>query len=191
MSFYIYKYVENNEIIYIGQTVSIHRRIDEHRSSSDKLYNFQGEIYYFECNNKIEMDSYEYFLINKYHPKYNVLYNNDNLSLNIEEPIWIKYNSSSPKEKYSNRKNFNGLSTASEIDNLPFKLQYKIDIKQKLKEKGYNTTAIRNTGLFGQQFLKSLNHGYMQFSPITLKRLCIILNCQPGDLLEVIEDNSN
>ncbi len=183
MPFYIYKYVENNEIVYIGQTISLYRRINEHKQNSDKLYNFQGEIYYFECNNKTEMDSYEYFLINKYHPKYNTQYNNKELSLDIKEPTWIKYN----PQLRNNIEIPDGLLTASDIDNLPFKLQYKIDIKQKLKEKGYNTTTIRNAKVFGQAFLQSLNHDNMQFSAITLKRLCLILNCQPGDLLEIVE----
>ena len=43
--------------------------IKEHKK--DKLKNFNGDIYYFTCSNKINMDMLEYVLINKYHPKFN------------------------------------------------------------------------------------------------------------------------
>lgn len=46
MSFYIYKYVKNNIIEYIGQTTNLEKRIQQH--TKDKLKNFNGEIYYFE-----------------------------------------------------------------------------------------------------------------------------------------------
>ena len=63
-NFYIYKYVDNkNNIIYIGKTNNIDRRIKEHKK--DKLKNFNGDIYYFTCSNKINMDMLEYVLINK------------------------------------------------------------------------------------------------------------------------------
>ena len=51
-NFYIYKYVDNkNNIIYIGKTNNIERRIKEHKK--DKLKNFNGDIYYFTCSSKI------------------------------------------------------------------------------------------------------------------------------------------
>lgn len=90
MSYYIYKYVNNdNTIEYIGQTTDLDRRIKDH--TKDKLKNFHGQIYYFECQNKTAMDSWEYFLIQKYHPKYNIVFNNTQTIINIDEPEWKLY----------------------------------------------------------------------------------------------------
>ena len=89
MAYYIYKYVENDEVVYIGQTTELHTRIRTH--TKDKLANFNGQIYYFSCPNKTAMDSWEYFLINKYHPKYNVALNDGNVSIHVDEPQWTLY----------------------------------------------------------------------------------------------------
>ena len=92
MGFYIYKYENNNgKIIYIGQTTNLKERIKQH--TKDKLENFVGKIYYFECENKTSMNSWEYFLINKYHPQYNVVFNDNYNKIDITEPEWILYQS--------------------------------------------------------------------------------------------------
>ena len=62
-------YRTNNIIEYIGKTTQLDERIKQH--TKDKLKNFNGQIYYFECKNKTAMTSWEYSLINKYHPRYN------------------------------------------------------------------------------------------------------------------------
>lgn len=89
MSFYIYKYVNNNIIEYIGQTTNLEKRIEQHKK--DKLKNFKGKIYYFECPNKTAMNSWEYCLINKYHPKYNAALKDNQTNININEPEWKLY----------------------------------------------------------------------------------------------------
>lgn len=43
-----------------------------------------------ECPHKTAMDSWEYFLINKYHPKYNKSLN-ESININIQEPEWKLY----------------------------------------------------------------------------------------------------
>ena len=89
MAYYIYKYVENNVPVYIGKTTQLDNRIKQH--TRDKLRNFSGKIYYFECPNKTSMDSYEYCLINKYHPIYNTALKDKNINTNITEPEWRLY----------------------------------------------------------------------------------------------------
>ena len=89
MGFYIYKYVSNNIIQYIGKTTDLDRRLSEH--TKDKLAHFKGDIYYFECANTTAMNSWEYCLINKYHPKYNIASNDINININIDEPKWTLY----------------------------------------------------------------------------------------------------
>lgn len=65
-------YLNNSNIIeYIGKTVNLTQRINQH--TKDKLSSFQGKIYYYRCHSLIEMNSYEYFLIRKYKPLYNEL----------------------------------------------------------------------------------------------------------------------
>ena len=89
MGYYVYKYVKNNRVEYIGKTTDLDRRIQQH--TKDKLANFEGKIYYFQCPNKTAMDSWEYSLINKHHPIYNVALKDKNISINIDEPEWIEY----------------------------------------------------------------------------------------------------
>ena len=89
MGYYIYKYVCNDVIEYIGKTTDLDRRIKQHQT--DKLKNFKGQIYYFECQNKTAMNSWEYCLINKYHPRYNIALKNQDTNINIDEPKWRLY----------------------------------------------------------------------------------------------------
>lgn len=66
-------------------------------------------------------------------------------------------------------------------------IKYKIDVLAKLKEKGYSTTRIRNEKLIGQSYLQQLRSGEI-VSNACLAKLCELLNCQPGDLLEYVPD---
>ena len=91
MGYYVYKYVNtNNDIIYIGRTINLQERIEK-QHKRDKLKDFQGTVYYFECPNKTAMISYEYMLTNKYHPIYNEQNNHKNINININEPEWKIY----------------------------------------------------------------------------------------------------
>lgn len=91
MGYYIYKY-ENaqHEIGYIGLTTNLRNRINDHKIDKvgDSEYKY---IYYFECDNKEQMRSYEYYLINKYLPPLNIQSKNLNISISLEEPEWMRY----------------------------------------------------------------------------------------------------
>jgi hypothetical protein len=88
---YIYKYVFDNKIYYIGQTINLYNRINQHLNDAGfKGKNF--EIYYFEVPNKTLTNAYEICLIKKYKPQLNTMYiNNSTQILNIEEPEWKLY----------------------------------------------------------------------------------------------------
>lgn len=89
--YYIYKYIQGNKIIYIGKTNNLKRRLYEH-SKDNKFQNLKNfKIYYFNCNNELEMNSFEYFLITKYHPKLNQTFKNIKLTILLKEPEWILY----------------------------------------------------------------------------------------------------
>ena len=66
-------------------------------------------------------------------------------------------------------------------------LRYKKDILNTLKEKGYNTNKIRTEGLLSQSTLQKFRQ-QQGVSWENLETLCKLLECQPGDLIEYVED---
>ncbi len=66
-------------------------------------------------------------------------------------------------------------------------LRYKKDILNALKEKGYNTNKIRTEGLLSQSTLQKFRQ-QQGVSWENLETLCKLLECQPGDLIEYVED---
>lgn len=60
-----------------------------------------------------------------------------------------------------------------------------------LEEKGYTTYKIRREGLMGQGTMTALRQGKGGLDSKTIARLCKALDCQPGDLMEYIDDNKN
>lgn len=62
-------------------------------------------------------------------------------------------------------------------------LTWKIDVLAALKDKGYSTYRLRNEKLFGERVIQQLRHG----DPVSwevLSRLCDLLGCDVGDVLE-------
>ena len=66
-------------------------------------------------------------------------------------------------------------------------IRYKVDILAELKKKGYSSTRIREEKLIGQSYLQQLRHGEL-VSWKTLDTVCALLECQPGDLVEFIDE---
>lgn len=66
-------------------------------------------------------------------------------------------------------------------------IQYKINVLNALKNKGYSSTRIREEKLIGQSYLQQLRHGEL-VSWKTLDTICTLLDCQPGDLIEHVKD---
>lgn len=60
-----------------------------------------------------------------------------------------------------------------------------------LKEKGYTTYKIRKEKLIGQGTLTALKNGTGGLDAKTLGKLCQILDCQPGDIMEYVPDDEN
>ena len=67
-------------------------------------------------------------------------------------------------------------------------LQYKLDVMQKLSEKGYNPRKLRSLGILGERTMTSLRRGDL-ISLKSIDTICRLLQCQPGDLLEWIDDD--
>lgn len=59
-----------------------------------------------------------------------------------------------------------------------------------LKEKGYTTYKIRKEKLIGQGTLTALRNGTGGLDSKTISKLCKVLECQPGDIMEYVEDET-
>lgn len=67
-------------------------------------------------------------------------------------------------------------------------IRYKIDVLAALKEAGFTTYKIRQTGLINQTALQRIREGKM-ISWEQLASICSALNLQPGDLVEYVPDD--
>lgn len=64
-------------------------------------------------------------------------------------------------------------------------MKYKFNILAALKEKGYSSTRLRNEKIFGESTMQKFRVGEM-VSADNIGRLCELLDCQPGDILEYV-----
>lgn len=66
-------------------------------------------------------------------------------------------------------------------------IKYKIDVLEALKSRGYSTYKIRNDKILNESTVQKLrSNKYINME--NLDKLCILLDCQPGDLLEFVPD---
>ena len=66
-------------------------------------------------------------------------------------------------------------------------LRYKVAILQELKEKDYTSYRLRKDKLIGESQIQKIRKGEIA-SKETLNTICKLLQCQPGDILEYVED---
>lgn len=66
-------------------------------------------------------------------------------------------------------------------------LKYKIDVLDELKRAGYSTYKLRSEKLIGERQLQQIRIGEV-VSLACLNKLCQLLNCQPGDIIEYVPD---
>lgn len=156
MKYFIYKYVENNEIVYIGQTIHLQERISQHSRESNFI-NFNGKIFYFTCNNRTEMDAYEYFLINKYQPKYNIQFKNKIEIIDFSEPQWVLFTQNC-EQSSSNNPTQHKTITATEVGEEEY-----ISIKEFAELNNITPQAIYKPN--------SKYHPYIKYSPELKKRV--------------------
>ena len=64
-------------------------------------------------------------------------------------------------------------------------IRYKRYILEALKEKGYTSTIIKRDNLLPSQTLQNIKSG-KSITLDTLNKLCIMLRCQPSDLIECV-----
>lgn len=67
-------------------------------------------------------------------------------------------------------------------------VQYRIDVLWALKQRGFSTYRIRKEKLIPERVLTQFRQGILP-SWEMIDRLCELLQCQPGDLLEHVPDS--
>ena len=107
---YVYRYIYKDEIIYIGRTIDMDRRVSEHKREphfkefckKNKIKYNNLLIEYITLQNSTEESVVEKILINKYKPELNTTDNHDSISSFIDFSIntkWLKYYGSTTKTK--------------------------------------------------------------------------------------------
>lgn len=66
-------------------------------------------------------------------------------------------------------------------------LRYKIDILEELKKIGYTSYKLRKDKIIGEAQIQKIRSGELA-SKETLNIICKLLNMQPGDILEYIDE---
>lgn len=68
-------------------------------------------------------------------------------------------------------------------------IRYKMNVLGELKKKGYSSYRLRKERIIGEFQVQQLRAGEIVSATI-LDRLCALLDCQPGDLLEYAPEDS-
>ena len=66
-------------------------------------------------------------------------------------------------------------------------IQYKMDILLALKEAGYNTNRLRKEKLLSEGVIQAVREN-RYVSMQNLSKICELLSCQPGDILEYVNE---
>lgn len=66
-------------------------------------------------------------------------------------------------------------------------VKYKFDVLEALKSTGITTYKIRREKLLSESTIQAFRRGEM-VGMDNIGRVCRLLHCQPGDLLEYVED---
>lgn len=67
-------------------------------------------------------------------------------------------------------------------------ISYKFDILAALKDRGFTTYKIRKDKLLAESTVQALRRGEL-ISLENIARICSMLECQPGDILEYVEQD--
>ena len=121
MGHYVYKYVFDDEIVYIGKNdTDLHSRIYQHTLEEKFQPIKEAQIYFVELQNSVESRVMEELLINKYKPILNVACKQNGMSISFEEPDWEKYVPPQKSQQRKKKKKEYEIVTISDCyDNLP------------------------------------------------------------------------
>lgn len=81
------------------------------------------------------------------------------------------------------------ISLKAKNEVLKVAIVYKINVLEKLKDSGYSTYKLRKDKIMGEATIQKLrNSDPVSWDNISI--ICKLLNCQPGDILEYVEDET-
>ncbi len=66
-------------------------------------------------------------------------------------------------------------------------IKYSIDVLAELKDAGYNTNRLRKEKLLSEGTIQNIREGKI-INAANLAKLCRLLSCQPGDIMEYEEE---
>lgn len=69
-------------------------------------------------------------------------------------------------------------------------IKYKINVIEVLKSNGYTTYRLRKEKLIGERQVQQIRNGEI-VSTAVLDKLCELLKCQPGDIIEYVATNDS
>lgn len=102
---YVYRFLDTAQnIIYVGKTINIDKRIKDHFTRGHlpkECYDSVKAVEYIKVNTEADSLLVEQYFINKYHPKYNKqgkCKGEQTVKLDIEEK-WKRYKTLNPKIK--------------------------------------------------------------------------------------------
>lgn len=146
MGHYVYKYVHNNEIIYIGKNdTDLYSRLRQHGKYGDNIPEEgwdeinNSDIFYCELPNAIMSDVVESELIRRYKPKYNKAKMSEWCGIGFVEPEW--------KKAFEKNNDIVVKEKDIEISNLKAKLEKckkEIDKLKELERYKYNYFTLAN-----------------------------------------------
>ena len=74
-----------------------------------------------------------------------------------------------------------------EKENMKMPIRYKFDVLEALKEAGYSTYKIRKEKILSESTVQAFRRGEL-VALDNIGRVCELLQCQPGDILEYTAD---
>lgn len=63
-------------------------------------------------------------------------------------------------------------------------ISYRIDILKALSDRGYPCTRLRKEKILSESTMQNIRHG-RNITTETINTICIILRCQPSDIIKV------
>lgn len=64
-------------------------------------------------------------------------------------------------------------------------IQYKIDILKELSNRGYTRKKLRDNKILSETTMQNIKH-HKNITIETINIICLILRCQPSDIMEVV-----
>ena len=157
MGHYVYKYVYNNEIIYIGKNdTDLYSRLNQHGKQGDNIPKEgwdeinNSDIFYCKLPNKVMSDVVESELIRRYKPKWNKSKKSEWDGIDFVEPMWERAFEKSKDEIIKEKD--------CEISNLKLQIEKYNKEKDKLKELEHYKNDYLSLSVRYEALISQINH---------------------------------